>query len=125
MERCAVRFAEAFEDRDVPGIVALLTHDAWLTMPPLPLEYQGPAAAGAFLATVAFRGARRYRLVPTRANGQPAFGCYLCDPCAPIAHAHGLIVLTVTRDGEGISAVTRFVDNAVLPWFGLPRTLPT
>jgi RNA polymerase sigma-70 factor (TIGR02960 family) len=117
----AARFAEAFERGDIDAIVALLTDDAWLRMPPLPLEYQGRAAAAAFMRTIAFRGARRYRLVPTRANGQPAYGCYLYDAHTPIARAHGLLVITLT--GERISAVTRFLDNSLLAHFGLPRTL--
>jgi RNA polymerase sigma-70 factor (TIGR02960 family) len=117
------RFADAFEHGDVGRIVALLTDDAWLTMPPLPFEYQGRAAAAQFLSAISFRGgSRQFRLVPTRANGQPAFGCYLRDAHAPIAHAHGLIVLTLV--GDHISAITRFLDNSVLPQFGLPRTLP-
>jgi len=122
-ERAVVdRFADAFEQGDADGVVALLTADAWLTMPPLPFEYQGRAAAH-FLSAISFRtGARQFRLIPTRANGQPAFGCYLRDPQAPIAHAHGLLVLTL--DGDRICAVTRFMDNSVLPWFGMPRTLP-
>jgi RNA polymerase sigma-70 factor (TIGR02960 family) len=116
------RFAEAFERGDIAGIAALLTDDAWLTMPPLPFEYQG-AAAARFLAEISFRGGtRRFRLIPTRANGQPAFGCYLRDSTAPIAYAHGLLVLTL--DGDRVCAITRFIDNSVLPRFGLPRTLP-
>lgn len=114
-------FAEAFQRGDVDAIVALLADDAWLTMPPLPMEYQGRVAAAGFLSTIAFRDGRRYRLIPTRANCQPAFGCYLYETHAPIAHAHGLIVLTV--GGQQISAITRFIDNSVLPRFGLPRTL--
>lgn len=90
-------------------------------MPPLPLEYQGRAATAGFLKTIAFRGTRRYRLIPTRANGQPAYGCYLYDAYTPIARAHGLPVITVA--GERISALTRFLDNSVLGYFGLPRTL--
>jgi RNA polymerase sigma-70 factor, ECF subfamily len=123
-ERAVVaRFTDAFERGDVEGIVALLTEDAWLRMPPLPFEYQGRATAGDFLAAISFRhGKRQFRLVPTRANGQPAFGCYLRDPHAPISHAHGLIVLTLA--GGQISVITRFIDNSVLPRFGLPRTLP-
>lgn len=122
-ERAVVdEFADAFQDGDVPRIVALLTEDAWLTMPPLPFEYQGRAQASHFLTTIAFRsGTRRYRLIPTRANTQPAFGAYVMDPYTPIWHPHGLIVLTVT-DTE-IAAVTRFVDTGVLARFGLPRTL--
>jgi RNA polymerase sigma-70 factor (ECF subfamily) len=116
------RFADAFERGDVDGIVALLTDDAWLTMPPLPFEYQGRAAAE-FLSSIAFRnGNRQFRLIGTRANGQPAFGCYLVDPRAPVCHIHGLLVLTLT--GDRICELTRFMDNSVLPWFGLPRTLP-
>jgi RNA polymerase sigma-70 factor (ECF subfamily) len=118
----AGRFADAYERGDIDGIVALLTADAWLTMPPLPFEYQGRAAAQ-FLSVISFRdGTHQFRLIPTRANGQPAFGCYLRDPQAPIGHAHGLLVLTLA--GDRISAITRFMDNSVLPWFGLPRTLP-
>jgi RNA polymerase sigma-70 factor (TIGR02960 family) len=117
-----VRFVDAFEAGDVAGIAALLTDDARLTMPPLPFEYHGRTAATQFLSTIAFRdGARQFRLVPTRANIQPAFGCYERDRHSPIAHAHGLIVLTM--EGDQVSALTRFLDNSLLPHFGLPRTL--
>jgi RNA polymerase sigma-70 factor (TIGR02960 family) len=115
----AARFAEAFEHGDTDAIVALLTDDVWLTMPPLSLAYQGRAVVGEFLSVIGC--ARRYRLIATRANGQPAYGCYLYDSHTPIAYAHGLVVLTTT--GEQISAITRFLDNSVLPHFGLPRTL--
>ncbi|NRQ30261.1 sigma-70 family RNA polymerase sigma factor [Nonomuraea sp. NN258] len=119
--RVVAEFVRAFENGDVDAIVTLLTGDAWLTMPPLPLEYQGRDAIGDFLRSVAFRDGRRHALVPTRANGQPAFGCYLRDPGTPILHAHGLVVLTLT--GDGIDAITRFHDNALLAAFGLPRSL--
>jgi len=82
------RFTTAFEAGDIAGVVALLSDDALLTMPPEPLEYQGAAAIGRFLSTVPAGGALdRFRLVPTGANGQPAFGCYLRDEHAPIAPA--------------------------------------
>ena len=117
------RFADAFERGDVAAIVDLLTDDAWLTMPPLPLEYQGRDSIGHFLYAVSFRhGTRESRLIPTRANGQPAFGRYLRDPHSPISHAHGLIVLTLAADR--IRVITGFNDNSVLARFGLPRTLP-
>ena len=117
------RFAAAFEQDDVDGVVALLTDDATLTMPPEPLEYQGPETIAAFLrARCSMRLGNGFRLLPTRANTQPAFGCYLIDAQAPIARAHGLIVLTLA--GDRISAITRFLDNSALPHFGLPRTLP-
>ena len=117
------RFTAAFEAGDVPGVVALLTDDALLTMPPEPLEYQGPLAIGQFLSTVPAGGSlERFRLVPTRANGQPAFGCYLRDPHAPVAHAYGLMVLTLK--GNRVAAITGFPDTSVFRSFGLPRTLP-
>jgi RNA polymerase sigma-70 factor (ECF subfamily) len=116
------RFVDAAERGDVDGMVALLTTDAWLTMPPQPYEYQGPAAIGEFLHDRARARGVPLRLVPTRANGQPAFGCYLPDPQAAIAHAYGLLVLTL--EGERISAITWFFDRGLFPEFGLPRTLP-
>jgi RNA polymerase sigma-70 factor (TIGR02960 family) len=116
------RFALAVEAGDVEDVVSLLTDDAWLTMPPQPYEYQGHAAIAAFLEDRArARGGRPLRLVPTRANGQPAFGCYLPDTRAAVAHAYGLMVLTL--QGDRISAITWFGDNGVFPHFGLPRTL--
>jgi RNA polymerase sigma-70 factor (TIGR02960 family) len=117
------RFTAAFEAGDVPGVVALLSDDALLTMPPQPLEYQGADAIGQFLSTVPAGGAlERFRLVPTRANGQPAFGCYLRDQHAPVAHAYGLMVLTLS--GNRIAAITGFADTSVFRSFGLPRILP-
>ena len=115
------RLTTAFETADVPGIVALLTDDAWFTMPPLPLEYQGPDLAAQFLSATAFRPGWTARLIPARANGQPAFGFYARDPQTGGYHPVGLLVLTLS--GSQISAMTRF-DAAVLPRFGLPLTLP-
>jgi RNA polymerase sigma-70 factor (TIGR02960 family) len=115
------RFVNAFESADVERVVALLTDDAWLTMPPEPLEYQGHAAIARFFLDRSWWGIQAVRLVPTRANNQPAFGYYLRDPRAPIAHAHGLVVLTLA--GDQISAITRFGDSSLFPSFGLPRTL--
>jgi RNA polymerase sigma-70 factor (TIGR02960 family) len=119
-QELVARLVNAFETADVDGLVALMTEDAWLRMPPVPLEYQGRKLVGEFFATVAFRHGRRYRLVPTRANGQPAFAVYLRDPTTPVQRAFGLLVVTLT--GSRISAITRF-DNAALAPFGLPRTL--
>ena len=115
------RLTRAFETADVDGIVALLTDDVWLTMPPLPLQYQGPELAARFFAATAFASGRSGRLIATRANGQPAFGFYVRDPQAGICHTVGLLVLTLS--GGRICAMTRF-DTSVLPHFGLPRTLP-
>ena len=117
----AGRFAAALERGDTDGLVPLLTDDAWLTMPPQPYEYQGTQTIASFLdERTALHG--NLRLVPTRANGQPAFGCYLPDPQAPIARAYGLIALTLTDDR--ISAITWFGERSLFAHFGLPRTLP-
>jgi len=96
-----------------------LTDDAWLTMPPLPHAYQGPAAIGAFLRGAEARRGVSLRLVPTRANTQPAFGCYLPARETDVARAFALFVLTLERDQ--ISAITWFADSSVFPQFGLPR----
>jgi RNA polymerase sigma-70 factor (TIGR02960 family) len=117
------RFAEAFENGDIDGVVELLTDDALLTMPPQPLEYRGQAAIAAFLADrMATHAGRQVRLVPIRANDQPAFGHYIADPHAPICRFFGVLVLTL--EGERIAGLTRFGDTAILRHFGLPRTLP-
>jgi RNA polymerase sigma-70 factor (ECF subfamily) len=116
------QFANAFEAGDIDTVVALLTDDALLTMPPYPYQYQGGAAIGNFLRV---RGARHdtpLRLVPTRANGQPAFGCYFPCPHTDIARAYGLMVLTLA--GSNIAEVTFFADSGVFPQFGLPRSVP-
>ena len=118
----ATRFATAFAANDINGVVALLTDDAWFTMPPVTLEYQGHEAIAGFLRDITtWRGPRQYRLIPARANGQPAFGCYLQEAQAPAFSAHGIIVLTL--EGDRISAITRFVDNSNMDRFGLPRML--
>jgi RNA polymerase sigma-70 factor, ECF subfamily len=119
--RLVGRFAEAAENGDVDAMVALLTDDALLTMPPQPLEYQGHEAIGAFLRHREEVRGVPLRLVPTQANTQPAFGCYLPDPQTAIAHAYALFVLTL--EGDQVSAITWFADNSVFPYFGLPRTL--
>jgi RNA polymerase sigma-70 factor (TIGR02960 family) len=115
------RFADAVESGDLDDIVALLTDDARLTMPPQPLEYQGQAAIAAFLRHRAELRGAPLRVVPTRANTQPAFGCYLPDAHAAIARPYGLIVLTL--EGDAVAAITWFADTGVFRHFGLPRTL--
>jgi RNA polymerase sigma-70 factor (TIGR02960 family) len=121
--RLVGRFADAVESGDIDEMVALLTDDARLTMPPLPLEYQGHDAIGAFLRHRAQLRGRPLRVVPTRANTQPAFGCYLPDTRTAIARAYALFVLTL--EGEQVSAMTWFGDTGIFRHFGLPRTLPS
>jgi len=116
------RLARAYETGDIDGLIALLTDDVLVAMPPVPLEYQGIELVRRFHTEVTFRNGRRWRVVPTRANGQPAFGAYLKDPAHGPSHALGL--LTVTLAGDRISVITRF-DLSVLPHFGLPRSLPS
>jgi RNA polymerase sigma-70 factor (TIGR02960 family) len=113
------RFTQAYTAGDVDGVVALLTEDAWLTMPPAPFDYRGRETARRALS-ILFGSGRTYRLVATRANGQPAFGLYVSDPHSGVMHANGLVVMTLS--GGQISALTRF-DNSNLVRFGLPRTL--
>jgi RNA polymerase sigma-70 factor (TIGR02960 family) len=115
------RFADAVEDGDVDGMVSILTDDALLTMPPLPLEYEGHEAIAAFLRwREEVRGAP-LRVVPTRANAQPAFGCYLPDANTGISQPRGLFVLTL--DVGAVAAITWFSDTALFGRFGLPPTL--
>jgi RNA polymerase sigma-70 factor (ECF subfamily) len=114
----AEEFVRAWESADVDALVALLTDDVFMSMPPIPFEYQGRDLVGRFCAAI-FRAGRRFDLVPTRANGQPAFGAYL-RAANGISHGVGLYVITVA--GDRICAMTRF-ENSVLPSFGLPRTL--
>jgi RNA polymerase sigma-70 factor (ECF subfamily) len=114
------RFADAIQSGDIKGVVALLTEDAWLTMPPEPYEYQGPARIGAFLRDRTItRGAPL--LVPTSANTQPAFGVYFPTPKTEIARLYAMLVLTL--EGPQISAITWFGGNSASPHFGLPRIL--
>ncbi len=98
------RFADAFTVRDIDALIMLLTDDAWLTMPPAPHEYHGPAAIRGFLE--ASRSERALHLTPTRVNTQLAYACQLDDEPA------GLLVLTL-RGGQ-IAGMTRFLDNETL-----------
>jgi RNA polymerase sigma-70 factor (TIGR02960 family) len=119
-ERALVeKFVRAYEAADVDAVVALLTDDVFTSMPPIPFEYVGPAATAQFFDSI-FGAGRRFSLVPTRANGQPAVGAYVLAPDG-VRHAAGLFVLQLA--GDRICALTRF-ENTVLPWFGLPRSLP-
>jgi RNA polymerase sigma-70 factor (ECF subfamily) len=119
-ERALVaEFVRAYESADLDAVVALLTDDVFVSMPPMPLEYEGRDLVASFCSAILQPG-RRFDLVPTRANGQPAFGAYLRSPTG-IRYGTGLFVLTLA--GDRISAMTRF-ENSVYPWFGLPHSLP-
>jgi RNA polymerase sigma-70 factor (TIGR02960 family) len=113
------KFVRAYQSGDVDALLALFTDDISISMPPVPFEWQGRDVVARLFASL-FGSGRRYDLVPTRANGQPAFGSYLRTPTG-IRHGTGLLVLTLTSDR--ICAMTPF-ENSVLPSFGLPRSLP-
>jgi len=113
------KFVAAYESADLDALVAMFTDDVFISMPPMPFEYEGRDVVAGFCALILGPG-RRFDLVPTRANGQPAFGLYM-HGSGGVRHGTGLLVLTLS--GERISAMTRF-ENGVLPWFGLPRSLP-
>jgi RNA polymerase sigma-70 factor (ECF subfamily) len=110
----------AYEAGDIAALVALLTDDAVITAPLAAGAYVGPAAAARVFEAIFARG-RSYRLIATRANGQPAFGVYVRDPATAVFHANGMLVVTLA--GDRIQAMTRF-DNSVIAKFGLPRRLP-
>ena len=113
------KFVAAYESSDLDSLVALLTDDVFVSMPPLAFEYQGREPASRFFASI-FASGREFDLIPTRANGQPALVAYVRDSTG-ISHGVGLFVLMLAEDQ--ISAMTRF-ENTVLPWFGLPRSIP-
>jgi len=118
-EALVAKFVRAWELADVDALVALVTDDVVMSMPPMPFEYEGRDAVASFCASI-FASGRRFDLVPTRANGQPALGAYVHDADG-ISHGAGLYVLALS--GDRICVMTRF-ESTVLPWFGLPRSLP-
>src|SRR5262249_42713261 len=113
------KFAHAWESADLDALVVLLTDDVFIAMPPMPFGYEGRDVVTRFCASL-FAAGRRFDLIPARANGQPASGAYLRAPTGT-RHATAFYVLTLA--GDQICAMTRF-EASVLPWFGLPRSLP-
>jgi RNA polymerase sigma-70 factor (TIGR02960 family) len=106
-------FSDAFEAGDTTRLLTLLSSDARVAMPPQPGELIGHAAIGAYLDhTADVRGAP-LQVRPTRANGQPAFGCYLRS------RPWGVIVLTLS--GSQVDEITFFADPALPGRFGLPE----
>jgi RNA polymerase sigma-70 factor (TIGR02960 family) len=116
----AARFARAYAADDVDGVVALLTDDAWLAMPPARHVYEGQEAVRRFLSSSAGGRGMTQRLQATRANRQPAFACYGEDP-GGAATFNGILVLTMTT--AGIVGITRFLDATLAPAFDLPARL--
>ena len=114
------RFVDAFQRGDLNSVLELLSDDARLSMPPEPIQCNGPQAIADYLRWRGFWG-RHLQLLPTRANNQPAFGYYLPIPGASSSRANGLIVLTIANDR--ISTITRFGGQHIVARFGLPLTL--
>jgi RNA polymerase sigma-70 factor (TIGR02960 family) len=110
------RFVSAWESADLDSLVAVLTDDVLMSMPPMPFEYQGRDVVASFCARM-FAAGRSIELVPTRANGQPAFGAYVRTS----AGGHGLGVYVLALRGARICALVRF-ESSLLPKFGLPRS---
>jgi RNA polymerase sigma-70 factor (TIGR02960 family) len=114
------RFVTAFTELDVDELIALMTHDVWVRMPPAPFEYRGTEAAHRFFTAVDAHRRETDRMVPIRANGQPGWGEYRRDSVTGLLHLAGLEVVGIA--GDRICEITRF-ENTVAAYFGLPRTL--
>jgi RNA polymerase sigma-70 factor (ECF subfamily) len=118
------RYVQAWETADVDGLVALLKDEATFSMPPIPAWYQGPRNIGALVARTVFSGPAqgRWRLLPTRANGQPAFGLYRRDEAAGVYVLYGVQVVTLA--GGGVADITTFRNPALAPHFKFPPAIP-
>ena len=106
---------------DIDELIALLTDDVLLTMPPAPLEYVGRELVAEFLTAVVFEPGLRFRMIQVRANGQPAVGVYAREPAAAVFEPTGVLMFAFA--GAKVSAITRF-GASVLRWFDLPASLP-
>jgi RNA polymerase sigma-70 factor (ECF subfamily) len=126
-QRLLHRYATAWEQADITGLVALLKEDATFSMPPIPSWYQGRQTIAGLVAKTVFRGLAqgRWRLLPTSANGQPAFGLYrISDQQADGTvgyQAYGIQVVTVA--GPLIADIITFRVPTLFPKFGLPSQL--
>jgi RNA polymerase sigma-70 factor (ECF subfamily) len=116
------RYVTLWEQNDIPRFVALLREDAWFTMPPFPVWFQGRAAIATVLSTSIFTHGRQWHLLPTRANGSPAFGLYRREAGACVYQLVGLVVLGVV--GEQIASLVAFLELSSFSSFALPSTLP-
>jgi RNA polymerase sigma-70 factor (ECF subfamily) len=116
------RYVAAWERNDVEAVVAMLAEDARIAMPPLPSWYSGRAQVAAFLRAYALAGVKRWQLVRTSANGQPALAEYLWDERTATFMPHGLMVLTL-REGQ-IEEITAFLSPDAFPRFDLPASIP-
>jgi RNA polymerase sigma-70 factor (ECF subfamily) len=117
------RFVDAWEAVDIDRLASLLAADALMTMPPQPMRFVGPTEVAGFFATVPMGGRLDLiRLVPTRANTQPALAAFVQDPPEPGFHAYGIMVFAL--EGDRIAGITGFAEYPELfPLFDLPAVL--
>ena len=115
------RFVDAFQSGDLDRVIELLSDDARLSMPPEPVQCDGPQAIAEYLRWRRFWGPG-LQLVATRANGQPAFGYYVSEPGTSASRLNGLMVLTIV--GDRVSTLTRFGGPDIVTRFGLPLSIP-
>jgi RNA polymerase sigma-70 factor (ECF subfamily) len=116
------RYVSAWERNDVDAVVAMLTEDARITMPPLPTWYGSREAVATFLRGWPLSGGNRWRLVPSNANAQLAFGTYAWDGETNVFRPHGVNVLTLR--GTEIEEITAFLTPGIFAHFGLPDRIP-
>jgi RNA polymerase sigma-70 factor (ECF subfamily) len=118
------RYVRAFEAKDVNQIVELFTAEAVWEMPPFEGWYAGPVTIAGLIDTHCPGGPDDMRLVPTRANGQPAFGLYMRDEADGVFRPFNLPVLALAPDGSAVRHVACFFDLRLFGTFGLPESLP-
>ena len=116
-------YTTAWENADIDALVALLKEDATFSMPPIPSWYRGRNTIGGLVAKTIFSGnaQKRWRLQPTCANGQLAFGVYKVGEMDGVYHAYGIQV--VKLEGMLIADITTFRAPTLFPTFNLPMIL--
>ncbi len=122
LSRLVERYLTAWEQNDVDAMVSMLAEDARIVMPPLPSWYSGREQVGAFLRKNPLRGVRRWRMVPTSANAQPALATYVWNEQTGAFTRHSISVLTLR--GDLIEEIMAFMNPELLEPFGLPASLP-
>jgi RNA polymerase sigma-70 factor (ECF subfamily) len=115
------RFVDAFTADDTDALIALMSDDIWVRMPPLPFEYRGLEASRRFFAAVGVHRRSIARMEPVGVNGQSGWGEYVGDPQSGFLRLAGVVVVAVS--GGRICEVTHF-ETTVAPHIGLPRSLP-
>jgi RNA polymerase sigma-70 factor, ECF subfamily len=114
-------YVDAWERGDVDALAARLAEDAVFAMPPEPTWFRGQDAIAAFLRATPMREGYRWRVIPTSANGQPAFAHYIWNEEEDAFVPEGVAVLTL--DGDKIAELTVFREPELFERFGLPDRL--